>query len=101
MQRLVYGANADVMPTLMLIALYSSRGKWVMQARGKGEKCNAMVVRQYFGKARRFKCAEQCIALTWGCHSLGTPRGEGDASVESKRLNVKVLKVKMLWMCMQ
>ena len=53
MEGLVHGANADVMPTLMLIALYSSRGKQVMQTCGKGGKCNAMVVRQYFGKAKR------------------------------------------------
>ena len=38
---------------LMLIALYSSRGKQVMHACGKGGKCNAMVVGQYFGKAER------------------------------------------------
>ena len=38
MQRLVYGADADVMPMLMLIALYSTRGKWVMHARGVVEK---------------------------------------------------------------
>ena len=53
MQILVHGVDADVMPTLMLIALYSSRGKRVMHARGKGGKCNAMVVGQYFGKAER------------------------------------------------
>ena len=50
MQRLVYGANANVMLTLMLIALYSSGGKRVMHARGKGGKCNAMVTGLYFGK---------------------------------------------------
>ena len=33
MQRLVYGANADVMLTLMLFALYSTGGKRVMHAR--------------------------------------------------------------------
>ena len=86
MQRLVYGANANVMSTLMLLALYSSWGKRVMYACGKGRECNAMVVGQYFGKARRFKCTERCTALAWGCHSLGTPRGKGDASVESKML---------------
>ena len=53
MQRLVYDAGADVMPTLMLIALYSFGGKRVKHARKKGEKCNAMVVGQYFGKAER------------------------------------------------
>ena len=40
MQRLVYGADADVMPTLMLIA-HSTGGKRVMHARGVVEKCNA------------------------------------------------------------
>ena len=53
MQGLVHGANADVMPMLLLIALYSSRGKRVMHAHRKGRKCNAMVVGQYFGKAGR------------------------------------------------
>ena len=53
MQGLVHDANADVMPTLMLIALYSSRGKQVMHACRKGGKCSAMVVGQYFGKAER------------------------------------------------
>ena len=53
MQRLVHGAYADVMPKLMLIALYSFGGKQVMHACGKGGKYNAMVVGQYFGKAER------------------------------------------------
>ena len=38
MQRLVYGANADVMLMLMLIALYSTGGKQAMHARGGGGK---------------------------------------------------------------
>ena len=51
--RLVCGANADVMLTLKLIALYSPGGKRAMHARGKGGKCNAEVTEQYFGKAGR------------------------------------------------
>ena len=53
MQRLVYSADANVMPMLMLIALYTSGGKQVKLARGRAGECNAMVVGQYFGKARR------------------------------------------------
>ena len=42
MQRLVYGANADAMLTLMLIALYSTRGKAGDACTWCGGKCNAM-----------------------------------------------------------
>ena len=43
MQRLVYGANADVMLTLRLIALYSTGGKVGDACTWCGGKCNAML----------------------------------------------------------
>ena len=70
MQRLVYGADVDVMPMLMLIALYSSRGKRVTHARGKAEKCNAASSGNTSGEPDDFKCVERCTALARGCRLL-------------------------------
>ena len=86
MQGLVHGANADVMPTLMLIALYSSGGKRVMHARGKGRKCNTMVVGQYFGKAEQPGALSGVQLSHEGAVCQASAVGIGDASVESERL---------------
>ena len=80
MQGLVHGANADVMPTLMLIALYSSRGKWVMHARGKGGKCKCKGCRWAMQEGQSTGCAI-CQASAVGVCG---------ASAECKRLKVKM-----------
>ena len=55
MQRLVYGANVDVMPTLMLIALYSTGGNAGDACTWCCGKCNAMqkVAGQYRKASRQ------------------------------------------------